>query len=88
MDVIKSRREERQGRIRMIRSTLEKAFKDNLIVDYEALIAQACEEWGCTWRYVQDLIKILKISLAFTIETNAGIKQIIPPLNNSFAPKE
>lgn len=86
MDVIKARREERQTRIRMIRATLEKAFKDDLIVDYEHLIAQACEDWGCTWRYVQDIIKILKISMAFTIETNAGVKQIIPPENNLTAP--
>lgn len=79
MDVIKSRREDRQERIHKIRATLELAFKDDLIVDYEQLIAQACEEWGCTWRYIQDILKILRVSMGFKIETNAGVKQIIPP---------
>ncbi|GAH62110.1 unnamed protein product [marine sediment metagenome] len=79
MDVIKSRREERITRMGIIQATLDKAFKDGLSVDYDFLIAQACKDWGCTWRYVQDIIKILRISLAFTIETNAGVKQIIPP---------
>lgn len=86
MDVIKSRREERIHRIGVIQATLEKAFKDGLSADYDYVIAQACKEWGCTWRYVQDIIKILRISMAFTIETNAGVKQIIPPDNNSSAP--
>ncbi|GAI86606.1 unnamed protein product [marine sediment metagenome] len=82
MDVIKNRREERIHRLGIIKATILKAFKDNLSVDYEFLIAQACEDWGCTWRYVQDLIKVLKINMAFSIEN----KQIIPPGNNSSAP--
>lgn len=75
MDVIKNRREERIHRLGVIQATIEKAFKDNLSVDYEFLIAQACKDWGCQWRYVQDIIKILRINMGFTIEN----KQIIPP---------
>ena len=86
MDITKSRREERLMRISKIRATLLKAFKDDLIVDFDQIIAQACLEWGCTRRYVAELIDLLRISMAFKIETNAGVKQIIPPEKKLTAP--